>query len=252
MLKGLKKVISIALAVTILCSSFVKPVFANDTKLDNKTNFNFISTDFDNVEYTYEEDGSSYKVLESMNESLDHIHTRIYIKVGSEYELLEEYDTTVQKENEDTIKVIKNEAGQVTEEIINIGGFTTNTDSDMVAEADSTLPGVARVGWEFVNVHNGSTHFNNHTLSVVVAILINIVSAGLGLGAVASGLVGTVAGAIVSNSTPTVYYRRWVYYYRDSSGVVTQVKSENNFYYDSAHNYYIGNATKIWTGMFPW
>ena len=59
MLKGLKKVISIALAVTILCSSFVKPVFANDTKLDNKTNFNFISTDFDNVEYTYEEDGSS-------------------------------------------------------------------------------------------------------------------------------------------------------------------------------------------------
>ncbi|MBA4701686.1 MAG: hypothetical protein H2212_19915 [Ruminococcus sp.] len=252
MLKGLKKVISIALAVTILCSSFVKPVFANDTKLDNKTNFNFISTDFDNVEYTYEEDGSSYKVLESMNESLDHIHTRIYIKVGSEYELLEEYDTTVQKENEDTIKVIKNEAGQVTEEIINIGGFTTNTDSDMVAEADSTLPGVARAGWEFVTFYTGSTYIENFTYSVVVAILVGIVSGGLGLGVVSSAIVGSVAGVIVNERVPSVYFRRWVYYYRDSSGVVTQVKSDNDFYYDSAYNYYIGNATKIWTGKFPW
>lgn len=140
----------------------------------------------------------------------------------------------------------------MTEEIINIGSFTTNTDSDMVAEADSTLPGVARTGWEFVTYYTGNTYFVNFTYSVVVAILVGVVAGGLGLGAVSSAVVSVVAGNIVNSRAPSVYFKRWVYYYRDSSGVVTQVKSDNDFYYDSAYNYYIGNATKIWTGRFPW
>lgn len=46
---------------------------------NEKTNYQFISTnDFNNIQYTYEEGGKTYRVYECVNEDFTEIHTMQY------------------------------------------------------------------------------------------------------------------------------------------------------------------------------
>jgi len=246
MFKKLKSTISILLTLIIMCSTILaQTLYANaesELRVDDKINFNFISTESDNTEYTYEEYGKQYKVLETSTEDFDNIHTEVFVKDdNNEYILIEKYDTVISMDEDNNIEITKLEDGKQTTDI-------------MVVEDTVTSEPIknARSGWEFVNAHNGSTHFQNFTYSVVAGILVSLVSGGLGLGIVAGSVVGAVAGIIVSERVPTVYYRRTVSYYRNTSNMVTKVRANNNFYYDSGHRTYLGNATNTWTGKFPW
>lgn len=257
MSKKHKKFLSILLTVTIMCSTiFTKTVFANtesNLKIDNKVNFNFISTEPDNTEYTYEEDGKQYKVLETSNENFDNIHTEIFIKnSNNEYILTEEYDTVISINKDNNIEITKIENGkQTTDSLVKEETFSNESTLNSRLSRGIIRPD-GRGSWETVSTYQGSEHFTNFTYSVIVGILVSIVSAGLGLGAISSAIVGTVASAILNERIPSVYFKRTVSYFREPSNMVTIVKSHNNFYYDSSYRYYIGSATQRWTGKFPW
>ncbi|MGB8452945.1 MAG: hypothetical protein WCD89_11540 [Anaerocolumna sp.] len=104
--------------------------------------------------------------------------------------------------------------------------------------------------WELAAQYDGSTHFENFTYSVIAAILVNIVTDGIGT--VASAVVGTIAGTIVSEQIPTVYYHKMVFYYREGPALVTQVQVLTTFYYDADHETYLDATTETFDGMFPW
>jgi len=98
--------------------------------------------------------------------------------------------------------------------------------------------------------HNGSTHFTNFTYSVIVEILVSVVSGEIGT--VVGSVVGSIAGVILNDHIPTVYYERYVYYFRETSVMVLQVAANTSFYYDSNHDTYLGFASETWEGQFPW
>lgn len=257
MLKKYKKILSILLTLTFVSSTiFTKTVFASTEsilKADNKTNFKFISTDPDNTEYTYEEDGKQYKVLETSNENLDNIHTEIFVKdSNNEYILIEKYDTVISMNEDNNIEVTKTENGINTTDILTLEETSIN-EPTVNSNLSRGIIGPDGTGsWEVVRSYQGNEYFTNFTYSVIVGILVSIVAAGLGLGAIASSIVGTVASAILNERIPTVYFKRTISYYREDNNMVTKVESYNNFYHDSSYRYYIGNATKTWTGKFPW
>lgn len=245
MINKTKYFIIFFLAVSITCATFFsKPVYAVTTS-STKEEFNLISSNYKDIEYTYKENGIEYKVLETANKEFNKIHSRVYEKHNNKFQLAREFVTIIHKNSKNQIEVEKIENGIYTKDVFDID--TSSSEENIISASKS-----AKSGWEFVDSHNGSTGFKNFTYSVVVGLLITAVSGGLGLGVVASNVVGVVAGRIVSEKVPIIYYRRYVYYYRTSGGMVTKVKALNKFYYDKKHKKYFGKAQKIWTGKFPW
>lgn len=251
-MKNLFKTIALFLITTLSSIIIPKTVFAKTDldlkKIDNKSNFNFINIEPNNTEYTYEENGKQYKVIEKSNKEFNNINTEIFVKnQNNEYISIKKYNTTIYIDKNNNIKITKNENGKQKTNIMKI------EETPIIKPRAIIGPEAGPGTWEVVRRYNGNEYFTNFTYSVIVGILISIVSGGLGLGHVASSIVGVIAGNIVNKRIPSVYFKRTVSYYRiKSNRMVTKVESYNQFYQDKSYRYYIGTAIKTWTGKFPW
>jgi len=118
----MKRFISIFLVIVIICPNFFsQKVFANEN-FPSKENLEIISDDFDNIIYTYDEKGKSYKVHENMNKELSQVHTEIYQKDdNSQYILIEKYDTTIVLKKDSYFEITKVQNGKRTIEKLELG-----------------------------------------------------------------------------------------------------------------------------------
>lgn len=234
------------LIFSIIFSTFGYQKVSANEKPTYKHNFIFISTSYDNIEYTYEENGNCYKVIERISEDLKQIQTEVYQKTDfGEYICIQNYTTMIQtKNNGIELKILEDE--KQTTKFLDLESLVQNY--DLKTRPDMKISSYGE--WEFVDRHNGSTGFQNFTYGVVVAILVNIVSGGFGV--VGSAVVGTIAGAIVSERIPVLYYDRMVFYYREGPALVTKVQVSTTFYYDENHQHYFNGTTQIFEGTFPW
>jgi len=244
----MKKVISIVVSLALSLSFICVPVYASQNSIENgsdvKSNFNFIDTSLDNIEYTYEENNIMYRVIETMNEDRNYSHTQIYAYENNSFILKEEFETNLIK-TDDVVEIIKTEDGNVTQQTVNLNEV-------LVSSENSINPRTSRAGWEYKSSNDGSTGFKNFTYSVVAGLIVSAITGSLSLGKVASEVISALVGIIVSEAIPTVYYSRTVSYYRNTKGQVTSVKASNKYYYDKNHRSYIGTGTQTWNGLFPW
>lgn len=238
-IKNIKKKLSLLLSVVLFFQIAPIPmVYANEKPLIN--NLNLINDSWDNIEYTYEENGKTYRVHEKItqNKNLINVDTQIYEQFNGEYIFFEKYNTEIIS-LKDQIEVTQIKDNKIESKIIKLN----NTSKLHTNKLRST-------GWEFVDSFDGSTHFENFTYGVVTGIITSIVTGGFGT--VASSVISTIVGGIVSNEVPVLYYKRMVFYYREGPALVTQVQVSTTFYYDSNHDHYYDATTVTYKGMFPW
>ncbi|WP_291649284.1 hypothetical protein [Clostridium sp.] len=100
-LKGTSLFLSslIFLTVVSISSSSRKTVYAATNYVgstNTRANINILSSDLDNLVYTYTENGKEFKVVESLNENLTEVSSEVLVKNEEGiYELQSEIETTV-------------------------------------------------------------------------------------------------------------------------------------------------------------
>lgn len=192
----------------------------NDVLSAEKKNFNYLEgTPGDNyLVYTYESDGSTYKVIENASENFAEINSTIYVK-DENGEFIEFATQNLTVSDSEFIHTT-NINGEVTIERQDL----SVEQSDMISkEADTPLRlepmsmgscyGEPLSGWGYVNTVNSSTRINNWTITAVTAAV--IYGATTGATNIASGALPTAAGAIaqkvVDELIPVLYNKRWYY-----------------------------------------
>lgn len=82
MLIKIKNLIALLLIIVLTVSSNFNAM-AMGLSMSEKTNFEFISTDdIRNVEYTYQQNGKKFKVIEHSNESLTVVPKHIHLNIA--------------------------------------------------------------------------------------------------------------------------------------------------------------------------
>lgn len=241
----MKRFISLILTFSLLmCLSL--NVFASEVVDPQKTNVNIISEDLDNIEYTYEQGGESYKVKENLSADYSKAETEIYkLNKSNEYVLVESYVTFFTLKDADTLLISKHQNGHIDTQELKL------TELVMANETPGQNVSTRAAGqWELNNTHKGNTVFQNLTYSYVFGLIATVASSGLG--PVPSTAIGTIVNLIISECIPILYYERMVYYYRVGPAQVTQVRVATNFYYNAMMTNYFKSAVVYYDGLFPW
>lgn len=233
----MKKLICAILSLA-LCASFLNQVSVNAATNEiyrdqsnsvlslRKDNFNYIegAPGDKHLVYTYDSNGSTYKVIENASDSFDEVNSTIYKK--NKNGVFVEFATQNLTVNESTFTQKTNINGKVTVETLDV--------SFNVSESINTLSGLdvspfmaAKVqdmycepilgdcytvrGWQWEGPNtNGSNSIVNWTVTAIVAVIVFIASDGNGklAGAAAAG---AIANKIVDDLIPVVYYTQWYY-----------------------------------------
>ncbi len=239
--KKIKKIIAIALiaATTIEVIPTTK-VFAatKETNLTINTNdINVLSEDFstgksnfvllddslDNMEYTYDKNGNSYKAIESLSESLDEGKTEIYQKNETgDYEIV---STTLLNVSDGKIKTktkdektneVKKEEYKL-KDLVETKSVTKLNKLEEDINADQ--PRVKRSAtllteWQYTTSIFSSNKIKKYTMTFVIAALAGTIGYFFTTtAAAAAGISGltAIAEAIISDEMPIVYYGEDVY-----------------------------------------
>jgi hypothetical protein len=243
--KELKRSISIILTLAlIVTSSLIHNTNASAEGLNSKSNFNFISTNPDYTEYTYDEYGNSYKVIEKANDDMTDISTEIYIKENNNYILLENFTTTVEKIQNNIIINTENN-GEITQAIIDISsdesqnGVSTINFNEINASTSSLL-----TDWQFSQRTTGNTVVLNWTLTIVTSVIIALVATSMTgtAGVIAKSAATALARKIIDMAIPILYYSQYIYHkwIKDvNPSFYRGEKVETFFYEDSGHTRYL-------------
>ena len=235
---NVKRIVALMLVIVF---SFQSMVTYAAVPISNGKGAILLNDDLDNIVYLYESDGETYKAVESISDDFSQVSTKIYKEVNGEYELEESFVTYITNLGEGRYEVKKVSPSGITRDIVELAP---------TAE-EAYISGImTRGAWEYVDTNTGSTHFEVFTAGAVTALLLNVVTAGMGTAA--SAIVSGLVGLIVSEEIPILYYERTVHYYREDDGMVTQVKVVTDFYYDSDRTAYCDTTTVIYEGKFPW
>lgn len=91
--------LSLLMATNFACVDIAKAAEMENTEQveSGRTNYSFDEIeDYDNIHYTYEEDGKTYSVYESVNDTMTESSTEVYVLNGDEEVLVEEYTTRME------------------------------------------------------------------------------------------------------------------------------------------------------------
>lgn len=266
-----KKAIAMALAATMFTSFNPSLVMAaerestdnitvtKEESIDNvlsaeKNNYNYIEGEIGDkhLVYTYESNGSTYKVIEDISDNYDEVNTVIYLQDSNgEYS---EFATQNFKIENNTYTLTTNADGVVTidEQDMGISLPSFDEDHEMPSVfANETYQGYDVTNWQLLDSHNSSTAIHSYTISAVTALVVFIATDGMtGAAAAAGAAVGSVVTRIIEENTPTLYYKQ-SYYEKNLVNPPLPLRNFvygsrwfTNYYEDSNHRYYI-NYTDI-------
>lgn len=256
--KTTKKIISYLLVLSIVVFSFtINKINISAHELTKKTNLNYISKDPSYTEYTYDENGISYKVIETTNSDLSIINTKIYQKEKTNNYILTEDFTTVIQINKDVVELTVTKDGTVEVLEININEIAdtidefsnkTSNDYTLPKGSISTSGSTMLTSWTFHSRTTGSTITTIRTLTVLTAVICAVVATGVGGSALYAGAVAAaqvIADYIIQDNIPEVYYSKYVYYkyILNSNPPLPRAEKVEVFYYkDAAHTIFIGSV----------
>lgn len=188
--------------------------------------------------YTYKEGNSEFKVVENSVEDFTQVNSTTYIlEDDGSYS---EYSTQAFSIGSNGEAIIKSKKEDEKTEVYVI----SNADR---SERSSLVPMIAEYEW-ITEYSNGSTHFANFTISVIIAEIgyIATLAGGPIVGAVATG-VTTVAQVIFNLNAKYVYYHK-IYNWKPSERNCFLIEETEwtGYYTDSAHKNYIGYTYEEW------
>lgn len=241
-LKGTSLFLSSLIFLTVsISSSSKKTVYAATNYVgstNTRENINIISSDLDNLVYTYMENGKEFKVVESLNENLTEVNSEVFVKnEKGNYELQSEIEATVNNgemtiatttENKDSVEVLElssvvnstpsiNLKNELSQKINPLGTIAENVSNDKI-QPFGIIEENGLTEWRYAGVLTGSNYVLKLTLGAIVAVLASVaipamaVAAGVSISATAKVAISYVANSIFSNSFATVYYRQTTYY----------------------------------------
>lgn len=196
----------------------ISPEESIDTLSLEKENYNFLEgkPGDTHLVYTYESNGSTYKVIENATENFDEVSSTIYVE-NNKGEFVEYATQSLTVDNSEFIHTT-NANGEESTEVQDLSLEKSGTKNEEGIDPlnnvmiNGSCYGQAVGGWGFVSNNNGSTRIQNYTVSAVVAAVTFVATAGAG---VASGAVRTAAGVIaakvVDERIPVLYYSRSYY-----------------------------------------
>jgi hypothetical protein len=207
-----------------------------------KDNYNFIEGEIGDTHmvYTYESNGSLFKVVEDASENFDKVNSTIYIEKDGQFV---EYATQNVSVIDSVFTLTLNENGVITTEEHDFSEKNTESKNDGNYSINSTYNGEPVSEWVYEQ-HNGNNKITVYTIVAVVAIVGFIAveaTGGLAAGAAVTG-VTAVASFIISEHLQYVYYSQY-YAQRTSKVVPTMVvacKWETFYYADPSHTTSIG------------
>lgn len=214
----IKKTLSIIIAISLLLSmsttSFASPgidlqtseqEFIDEIKDSSNIEIEPNST-MQNMEYTYIDNGKTYKVIETANADLTYVYSEIYAKNSTgDYTL--EY-STITEVNESSICVTKRKNGETTQNTIDlkqIEGSAAKYNSTQDIKSYS-IPPIS--DWEHHSTLNYSYRIYTYTLVAVTAVVTGVAAAAGG--AFISGL-ASVVSYIIDDHIPKVWYTQYIY-----------------------------------------
>lgn len=218
MKKLIATVLSFVLGISILC-----PIQTEASANNIKESVSMLSLDKDNltflegnagdkyIVYTYETNGTIYKVEERINEDFTEVHSIIYARnTMGEFVEYAIQDTALDT-NTNQITVTTNENGAIDSETQqlptnNIQSLYRAGMNDVIMPFDS-YNGYPVSNWWYDSWRNGSTRIDRYTVSSVVIVLTAIATASTaGTAAIVIGSIGGLATLIVGDQVPLVYY----------------------------------------------
>lgn len=215
----MKRIITFVLVIS-LCLTVVNSTKAaasvNSTESlqmsDERSNYQYIlgKPGDKHLVYTYESDGTTYKVDEEASDDFSRVDSIIYKKVlnGTYVECAKQTFTV----NNSVFRLETNINEEKFVDIQNISysnAQESDLDQDMLLEtyASDTYNGYEVTGWKYIDSISGSNKIINYTITAVTAIITFIITDGVsgGAGAAAAG-VSAVVSKIIDERLKVVYY----------------------------------------------
>lgn len=213
-----------------------------------KTNINYISTDLNHTEYTYDESGKSYKVVENTTEDLSTVYTKIYqLNEANEYTLIDDYVTNIVKEGNDIVITEVND-GVVDKEVLQ-GAIAPSSieEAKNIYSVSAASSGTMLTDWKYYGKSKGTNKFAVRTLSVITSVLSALAAAKMTktIPVLLTVACERIAQYIIDDNLQIVYWTQYVYYKYILNIDPTFERAEKNetfFYSDSSHDHFIDST----------
>lgn len=229
-----------------------------------KYNYNFINTiDFDNIHYTYMEDGITYSVYESANEEFSEIYTQIYRIEDKEEIFIEEFVTYIEV-NDGYMDITKyNNEIIIDTRRIDIQNERLEENSTIMPRAGRPYDGMLYydgstgkyyTGWYYDYSNTGSNLFQELTYTAIIKVLKYIVGVN-----VVTEILAEAAETILDENIERVYWKQEVYHVNEVSyparelyGSFIGQRIYTDFYSDKAMKNYINSEMSEWHDSIEW
>ncbi|MEK4876945.1 MULTISPECIES: hypothetical protein [Paenibacillus] len=239
----MKKAISIMfLVLAIFTTSISTSISSAESTTSNasskveRTNFQWVvNDDLSNYEYTYEEEGISYRIVESINlETMTDVSSDIYVKENGEYVLSSKVSTKLLDDNNVLISTTKD--GVITTETIPVESVDSSAPNitegvnNAASNKISLLAGNTDLtDWTFQTITRGSNIAAKLTVAAIVVVLNHYFPY------LPVKVITTVSGAYYALGTPTVYWQKqWYYRYTLTSPPLPRAERVFTYFYTNS------------------
>lgn len=243
-----KMITSLFLVSTIFTSSIFTSISSADSTSNNesskvgKINFQLVNDNLNNYEYTYEEDGVFYRIVENIDLEKNDVSSDIYVKENGQYVLDSEVSSKLLEDNSLLISTTKD--GIITNETIPTSSIISedpqtginkveglnNPIENRISAASSDL-----TDWTFHSITRGSSLSERLTIGAITI----VISALTPLAAVK--IVTQIANLYYQLNKTNIYWQKQ-WYYRHTLTNPPLPRAERiftYFYTDSSYNNYI-------------
>lgn len=233
----IKKSIIASLVVMATITSSVNTAFAKDIQSSNtfintnskvtqitndkKSNLKVLNNSLSNTQYTYNQGGKSFKVIEHANDNCTIIDSTVYIKQDNdEYTLYSKIQTTIengtitQKTTKDSVTTLESDK---IDSLVK-SNVNSNNSSLLFSQSNIVAPppegGSTLTPWQYSGHFTGSNRIFKYTLTSVATVLGIVIAGPIGGqgGAILGGIVSNIASSIINDQIDTVYYAQDVWY----------------------------------------
>lgn len=231
----MKKSLVASLLVFVLCLSSLTSGIANATPLEkSEEDFKIINESAEGVEYTYEEDGQSYKVIMKYNFDKSEIHNDVYVKnEDGKYEFARTSELIVK---DDSALLTITEGEEVKK--INVGNEKLNAQKELIIENENlslfTASNYAQLGpWQYSFTTNIRQDIKGMTRDAIVSTIVGIYYWKVGA---AIAAVSIIMGAV----SDAFWIKEDTWYKRISGTTIPKGEwTVTKFYADKAHKHFL-------------
>lgn len=231
----IRKLIAFVLVFTITISvltPFTKIQAASANPISGGiTSFKELVNDLNELEYSYEEDGVSYKVVEKFDENYEGVSSKIYVKDKSNNYILQEKQRTDLVG--DSLVVETNEGGVVTTESLKIDDILSEEGSDLGVSLQNNE--LNATGWKYQMTTKSSNFIAKLLVGSIAIVIVNFAKGKM------TKVVTSIAALAFQMSISTIYFTKdW--YYKYEGIIPVSEKMVTHVYANSARTLKMGGS----------